>query len=296
MISTSTVPGQAPAAEYVLTVSCIDRPGIIFAIAGFLVGHDANVTESQQFDDREAGLFFLRIQFGPVAGRPLGAGALRKDFGPVADTFGMTWQLTDTAARQRVLIMVSKYGHCLNDLLFRASTGALNIDIVAVVSNHPDLAVMADNYGIPFRHVLVDPGHKAGAEAELLRLVDEFRVDLVVLARYMQILSDDLCKRLEGRAINIHHSMLPSFKGARPYFQAHERGVKLVGATAHYVTADLDEGPIIEQTVARVDHSMTAADVTALGRDNECLALAHAVQWHSENRVLLDGKRTVVFP
>jgi formyltetrahydrofolate deformylase len=190
---------------------------------------------------------------------------------------------------------VSRFGHCLNDLLFRASTGWLNIDIVAVVSNHPDLAPMADEYEIPFYHVPVDPADKAKAESELLRLVDELQADLVVLARYMQILSDDLCRQLEGRAINIHHSMLPSFKGARPYFQAYERGVKLVGATAHYVTADLDEGPIIEQTVTPVNHSMTAADFTAVGQDTECLALAHAVRWHSENRVLLDGKRTVVF-
>jgi formyltetrahydrofolate deformylase len=191
--------------------------------------------------------------------------------------------------------MVSKFGHCLNDLLFRVSTGSIRVDVVAVVSNHPDLAVMADNYGVPFHHVPVEADRKGEAEEELLRLVGDLRVDLVVLARYMQILSDDLAKRLDGRVINIHHSILPSFKGARPYFQAYDRGVKLVGATAHYVTGDLDEGPIIEQTVARVDHSMTAEYITALGRDNECLALAHAVQWHSENRVLLDGKRTVVF-
>jgi len=291
MVSDSAAPGT----EHVLTVSCTDRPGIIYAITSFLVDHDANVTESQQFDDRKAGMFFMRIQFEPATDRPLDAAALRRDFTAVAESFGMTWNLTAAGHRQRVLIMVSKFGHCLNDLLFRASTGALQIDVAAVVSNHPDLAGMADNYRVPFFHVPVDPGGKAEAEAELLRLAGDLRVDLIILARYMQILSDDLCKQLEGRAINIHHSMLPSFKGARPYFQAYERGVKLVGATAHYVTADLDEGPIIEQTVARVDHSMTAEDVTALGRDTECLALAHAVQWHSENRVLLDGKRTVVF-
>jgi formyltetrahydrofolate deformylase len=294
----STLPAlrKAPAAEYVLTVSCAERPGIIYAIMGFFVDHGANVTESQQFDDRRAGMFFIRVQFEPVAGCSLDADSLRREFTSVAESFGMAWQLTDAAHRPRVLIMVSKFGHCLDDLLFRASTGALKIDVAAVVSNHPDLAVMADNYGVPFHHVPVEPGHKDEAEAELLRLADDLGVDLVVLARYMQILSDDLCKRLEGRAINIHHSMLPSFKGARPYFQAYERGVKLVGATAHYVTADLDEGPIIEQTVARVNHSMTPEDVTELGQDNERLALAHAVRWHSENRVLLDGKRTVVFP
>ena len=285
----------APGAEYVLTVSCADRPGLILAISNFLVDHDANVIESKQFDDRQVGMFFMRVQFESASGSPLDADVLRKDFAAVSESFGMTWNLTDAAQRQRVLIMVSKYGHCLNDLLFRASTGWLNIDIVAVVSNHPDLAPMADDYEIPFYHVPVDPADKAKAEAELLRLVDEVQADLVILARYMQILSDDLCRQLEGRAINIHHSMLPSFKGARPYFQAYERGVKLVGATAHYVTADLDEGPIIEQTVTHVDHSMTAEDFTAIGRDTECLALAHAVRWHSENRVLLDGKRTVVF-
>jgi formyltetrahydrofolate deformylase len=281
--------------EYVLTVSCTDRPGIVHAIASFLVDHDANVTESQQFGDRKVGMFFMRIQFGAAADRPLDEAALIRDFTTVAESFCMTWNLTTAGHRPRVLIMVSKFGHCLNDLLFRASTDALQVDIAAVVSNHPDLAGLADNYRVPFFHVPVEPGRKADAEADLIRLVSDLRIDLVILARYMQILSDDLCKQLEGRAINIHHSILPSFKGARPYFQAYDRGVKLVGATAHYVTADLDEGPIIEQTVERVDHWMSAETVTALGRDNECLALAHAVQWHCENRVLLDGKRTVVF-
>ena len=285
----------APRAEYVLTASCADRPGIIHAVTGFLVAHDANVTESQQFADRKAGRFFTRLQFEPVAGGALDAAVLREDFTAVAGNYGMTWSLTAAGHRQRALIMVSKFGHCLNDLLFRASTGELRIDIAGVASNHPDLAAMADNYRIPFFHIPVEPGRKSDAEAELLRRVGDLRIDLVILARYMQILSDDLCKQLEGRAINIHHSMLPSFKGARPYFQAYERGVKLVGATAHYVTADLDEGPIIEQSVARVDHAMTPEAVTALGRDTECQALARAVQWHSENRVLLEGKRTVVF-
>jgi formyltetrahydrofolate deformylase len=301
MTSSSAVPDSAVSdsaaagTEHVLTVSCTDRPGIMYAIASFLVGHDANVTESQQFNDRKAGLFFMRVQFAAAAAHPLDAALLSSDFTMVAESFGMTWNLTAAGHHPRALIMVSKFGHCLNDLLFRASTGALPVDIAAVVSNHPDLAVMADNYRIPFFHVPVEPGHKADAEAGLLRLVADLRIDLVILARYMQVLSDDLCKQLDGRAINIHHSILPSFKGARPYFQAYERGVKLVGATAHYVTADLDEGPIIEQTVARVDHWMSAEAVTALGRDTESLALARAVQWHCENRVLLDGKRTVVF-
>jgi formyltetrahydrofolate deformylase len=285
----------APGAEYVLTVSCAERPGLIHAVSGFLVEHDANVIESKQFDDRQAGTFFMRVQFESASATPLDEGKLREDFAAVAGNLGMTWNLTDAARRQRVLIMVSKYGHCLNDLLFRASTGWLNIDVVAVVSNHPDLAPMADDYEVPFYHVPVDSADKGKAEAELLRLAGELQADLIVLARYMQILSDDLCKQLEGRAINIHHSMLPSFKGARPYFQAYERGVKLVGATAHYVTSDLDEGPIIEQTVTSVNHAMTAADFTAVGQDTESLALAHAVRWHTENRVLLEGKRTVIF-
>jgi len=285
----------APGAEYVLTVSCAERPGLLHAVSGFLVGHDANVIESKQFDDRQAGTFFMRVQFESASAAALDEGKLREDFAAVAASFGMTWNLTDAAKRQRVLIMVSKYGHCLNDLLFRASTGWLNIDVVAVVSNHPDLAPMADDYEVPFYHVPVDPADKAKAEAELLRLAGERQADLIVLARYMQVLSDDLTRALEGRAINIHHSMLPSFKGARPYYQAYERGVKLVGATAHYVTADLDEGPIIEQTVTPVNHAMTPADFTAVGQDTECLALAHAVRWHTENRVLLEGKRTVVF-
>jgi len=285
----------APGAEYVLTVSCAERPGLIHAVSGFLVDHDANVIESKQFDDRQAGTFFMRVQFESASTIPLDEGELRAGFAAVAGGFGMTWNLTDAASRQRVLIMVSKYGHCLNDLLFRASTGWLNIDVVAVVSNHPDLAPMADDYEVPFYHVPVDPADKGKSEAELLRLAGELEADLIVLARYMQVLSDDLCRQLEGRAINIHHSMLPSFKGARPYYQAYERGVKLVGATAHYVTAELDEGPIIEQTVTPVNHAMTAADFTAVGQDTECLALAHAVRWHTENRVLLEGKRTVVF-
>ena len=207
----------------------------------------------------------------------------------------MAWRLLDAAEKQRVLILVSKFGHCLNDLLYRANSGALNIDVSAVISNHPDLGILADTYSVPFRHIPVTPETKAEAEAQLLKAIDELNIDLVVLARYMQILSSDLCKQLEGRAINIHHSMLPSFKGARPYQQAYNRGVKLIGATAHYVTPDLDEGPIIEQAVTRINHAMTAAHVTQLGRDNECLALSRAVQWHTENRVLLDGRRTVVF-
>jgi formyltetrahydrofolate deformylase len=286
---------QTPTSDYVLTLSCADKPGIVYAVSKFLIDHDCNIVESQQFDDREDGTFFMRVQFQPDQPPDLGLDKLRRDFGAVATVFGMSWRLLAAAEKQRVLIMVSKFGHCLNDLLYRTRTGWLNIEIPAIVSNHPDLATLADNYNIPFYHLPVTPERKPEAEEELLQLVDDLGIDLVVLARYMQVLSTDLCKKLDGRAINIHHSMLPSFKGARPYRQAYDRGVKLVGATAHYVTADLDEGPIIEQQVARVDHSMTTEEVTALGRDTECLALARAVHWHAENRVLLDGRKTVVF-
>jgi formyltetrahydrofolate deformylase len=279
----------------VLTLSSPDQDGIVLAVARFLAEHQCTIAESQQFRDPGQARFFMRVQFEHLDGRVLDLTALQQDFAAIAAPMMMSWRLTRAAQPQRVLIMVSKYGHCLNDLLYRASTGALNIVVPAIVSNHPDLGVMADNFDVPFHHVQVTPDTKAEAEARLLELVDELDIDLVVLARYMQVLSADLCRKLEGRAINIHHSMLPSFKGARPYHQAHERGVKLIGATAHYVTANLDEGPIIEQDVTRVDHSMSAAQVTALGRDNECLALARAVQWHCDNRVLLDGLRTVVF-
>jgi formyltetrahydrofolate deformylase len=293
--SMSAVPKQTPSTDYVLTLSCVDRPGIVYAIANFVAEHKCNIVDSQQFADRNAGAFFMRVQFEPVEGAESDLEALCRDFATTAATFGMSWRLLRAAEKQRVLIMVSKLGHCLNDLLFRTSTGWLNIEISALVSNHPDMAILADNYGVPFHHIPVTAETKPQAEAKLLELIEELRIDLVVLARYMQILSADLCRKLEGRAINIHHSMLPSFKGARPYFQAHQLGVKVVGATAHYVTTDLDEGPIIEQQVARIDHSMSAEDLTAFGRDNECLALARAVHWHTQNRVLLDGRRTIVF-
>jgi formyltetrahydrofolate deformylase len=291
-----TSPESPQAADdLVLTLSCPDRPGLVFDVARLLIGRRCNIVESQQFSDRESDTFYMRVRFGDADGGALDKEALRRDIQELAARSDMTWRMSSASDRRRVLIMVSKFGHCLNDLLFRAASGALAVDVAAVVSNHPDLAVLADNHNVPFHHVPVAAATKPEAEARLLELVDELEVDLVVLARYMQILSTDLCKHLEGRAINIHHSMLPSFKGARPYFQAKDRGVKLVGATAHYVTADLDEGPIIEQEVARVDHTMSAEDVTTLGRDNECLALARAVRWHTENRIILDGHRTVVF-
>ncbi len=284
-----------PGAGLVLTLSCPDQPGIVLAVARFLADHRCTITESQQFRDPTQARLFMRVQFEHVYGHAPDLPELRQGFASVAGALTMSWRLTRAADPQRVLIMVSKYGHCLNDLLYRASTGALNIVVSAVVSNHPDLGVLADNFGVPFHHVPVTPETRADAEARLLELIADLDVDLIVLARYMQILSVDLCHTLEGRAINIHHSILPSFKGARPYQRAHERGVKLIGATAHYVTADLDEGPIIEQEVARIDHSLSADQVTALGRDNECRALARAVRWHTDNRVLLDGARTVVF-
>ena len=284
-----------PGQHCVLTLACPDTLGIVHAVSGFLVEQECTIRESQQFEDPDSGTFFMRVQFARADGSSLDVDQLRSDFTTVSDRFGMTWRLVDASERQRVLIMVSKFAHCLNDLLFRTSVGELNLDVVAVVSNHPDLGRLADNYDVPFRHIPVTPDTKPDAEAALLDLVREERIDLVVLARYMQILSDDLCKQLEGRAINIHHSMLPSFKGARPYHQAHARGVKVIGATAHYVTPDLDEGPIIEQEVIRIDHTYDPRALATVGQDAEALALSRAVRWHSERRVLLNGHSTVVF-
>jgi formyltetrahydrofolate deformylase len=279
----------------VLVLSCQDAPGIVHAVSGWLVQERCTIVESHQFDSLTSGMFYMRVEFAHVDRTPLDVAALRRSFEETAGRFGMSWRLADAAERQRVLIMVSQYAHCLNDLLFRNSVGELNLDVVAVVSNHPTLADIADFYRVPFRHVPVSRDTKAEAEAALLEIIREERVELVVLARYMQILSDDLCRQLEGRAINIHHSVLPSFKGARPYHQAHARGVKFIGATAHYVTADLDEGPIIEQEMLRVDHSSSPEQLAARGREAETRALAHAVRWHTENRVIIHGNRTVVF-
>ena len=278
---------------YVLTILCPDRPGIVHAVSGFLVQHGGNILESQQYDDLDQDRFFMRVLF--AAPPPATLEGLRDDFPRVAGEFSMTWELWDATAPYRTLVMVSKFDHCLNDLLFRMRNGSLQIAVPAVVSNHRDCEPLARAYGVPFHHVPVTPDTKHEAEARLLELVDELEVDLVVLARYMQVLSDETCKRLEGRAINIHHSFLPSFKGARPYHQAFDRGVKLVGATAHYVTGDLDEGPIIEQDVIRVDHRSDAAALAAAGRDVEAQVLSRAVRWHAESRVLLNGSRTVVF-
>ncbi len=277
--------------HWVLTLSCPDRAGIVHAVAGLLAEHGGNITESQQFGDPLSGLFFMRVQVVSAASRSDLAAAVAE----LAKGFEMTWQLDEVGRRMRTIVMVSTAAHCLHDLLFRQQSEALPIEIVGVVSNHRDLEGLAGFYGIDFHHVPVTRETKADAEQHLLELVDSLDVELVVLARYMQILSDDLCRTLSGRIINIHHSFLPSFKGARPYAQAHDRGVKLIGATAHYVTGDLDEGPIIEQDVERVDHSRHVEDLVALGQDVERRALARAVRWHAEHRVLLDGRRTIVF-
>ncbi|MFC9639931.1 formyltetrahydrofolate deformylase [Streptomyces mirabilis] len=287
-------PRPQPGREFVLTLSCPDQAGLVHAVTTFLVSHSGNILESQQFNDRLQDRFFMRVHFD-VSDPDVSLEDLRTGFGPVGQAYGISWRLHDASTPTRTLIMVSKFGHCLNDLLFRKSTGALNIEIPAIVSNHRDFEPLAQTYGVPFHHIPVTKETKAEAEARLLSLVDELDIDLVVLARYMQILSDDLCKQLDGRAINIHHSFLPSFKGARPYVQAHQRGVKLVGATAHYVTPDLDEGPIIEQDVIRVDHSRAPDELVTLGRDVEAHVLSRAVEWHSESRVLTNGSCTVVF-
>jgi formyltetrahydrofolate deformylase len=286
--------GADPGREYVLTLSCPDKPGIVYAVSRFVVQRSANILASQQYGESPDGRFFMRVHFSlPPPGQPLAA--LERGFSWVAEAFGMDWQLHDRAARARTLIMVSRLGHCLNDLLFRAKTGSLPVDVVGVASNHDDFGELAASYRIPFHHIPVTPATKETAEAQLLEVIGDAGVDLIVLARYMQILSGDVCKRVEGRMINIHHSFLPSFKGAKPYHQAHARGVKLVGATAHYVTPDLDEGPIIEQDVIRVDHTLSPLRLAEAGRDVEAQVLARAVTWHAEHRVLLNDDRTVVF-
>ena len=283
----------APAGDFVLILACPDRPGIVHAVSGFLVRHGGNILESQQFGDQLVGRFFMRIDF--VVSDGVDADTLRSDFAGIAEEFAMEFELWDATAPYRTLIMVSKHLHCLNDLLFRTSTRSLQIEIPIVVSNHLDAEPLVRSYGLDFRHIPVTPETKPEAEAELLGLVDDLDIHLVVLARYMQVLSDDACRRLSGHAINIHHSFLPSFKGARPYHQAFDRGVKLVGATAHYVTGDLDEGPIIEQDVMRVDHTYDQEQLVSAGRDVEAQVLSRAVRWHSQSRILLNCHRTVVF-
>lgn len=281
-------------ARLVLTLSCTDRSGIVGAVGTFLAQQRCNIVESAQFGDPETRRFMMRVSFERLDGAPDHA-ALAKAFVPISEHFAMQWRLYDGHTRPRVLLMVSKADHCLNDLLYRYKVGALSMDPVAIVSNHRDTYRLAASYDIPFHHLPVTPLSKPEQEARLWALIEKTGAELVVLARYMQILSDALCRRLEGMAINIHHSFLPSFKGASPYRQAHARGVKLIGATAHYVTPELDEGPIIEQEVARVTHAMNADELSSVGRDVECQALARAVRFHVERRVFLNGPKTVVF-
>jgi formyltetrahydrofolate deformylase len=277
---------------YILTLSCPDRPGIVHAVSGFLLERGGNIEEAAQYNDHDTGLFFMRVRF---ACGQLTQDDLRTQLKMFAEGFQMQWKLHDSRQPMKTVIFVSKEGHCLNDLLFRWKSGLLPLDIRAIVSNHRDFYQLAASYNVPFHHIPVTAATKAQAEARGYEVIEAEGAELVVLARYMQILSDDLCRKVSGRAINIHHSFLPSFKGAKPYYQAHDRGVKLIGATAHYVTADLDEGPIIEQDVARVDHSYTVEHLTATGRDTESMVLARAVKWHSEHRVLINGHKTVIF-
>ena len=277
---------------YILTLSCPDRTGIVHAVSGFLLERGGNIEEAAQYNDHDTGLFFMRVQF---ACDQVDGAALNAQWGEFAQTFQMKWDLHTATQPMRTVLMVSKEGHCLNDLLFRWKSGLLPLDIRAIISNHREFYQLAASYNVPFHHIPVTAATKEQAEARQYEIIQTEGAELVVLARYMQILSDDLCRKLAGRAINIHHSFLPSFKGAKPYYQAHDRGVKLIGATAHYVTADLDEGPIIEQDVARVDHSKTVEDLTTTGRDTESQVLARAVKWHSEHRVLINGHKTVIF-
>jgi len=293
---------MASSNEFILTLACRDTTGIVHAVSGLLFQAGCNIIDSQQFGDVQGddatGLFFMRVHFAaPV--HLADTAMLENLFSHVRTQFQMDAQLRAVAQRPRLLLMVSQHGHCLNDLLFRWKSAQLDVDIPAIVSNHAAYAGLAESYGIPFHHLPLptgcDAATKRAQEQQIEALIDRERVDLVVLARYMQILSPEFCAALKGRAINIHHSFLPSFKGAKPYYQAHARGVKLIGATAHYVTADLDEGPIIEQDVARVEHTLSSDDLTAVGRDVECVVLARAVRWHVQHRVLMNGHKTVVF-
>jgi len=280
--------------SYVLALSCPDRSGIVYHVSGFLLERGGNIVDADQSGDPETGLFFMRVHFS-IARPEFGVERLRREFGELAERFRMTWRIHDNAVKSKLLIMVSQQGHCLNDLLYRFRTGWLNVDIPAVVANHMDFYQLCASYNVPFFHLPVTRQNKAHQEARLMEIVREKEVDVMVLARYMQVLSAEVCRELTGRCINIHHSFLPSFKGAKPYLQAYQRGVKLIGATAHFVTSDLDEGPIIEQDVARVDHSMDAETLAGIGRDVECVVLARAVKWHSEHRIMLNGNKTVVF-
>jgi len=278
--------------HWILTLVCEDRPGIVHAISGAIVEAEGNITESQQFSSDDTGTFFMRLQVESAVQRE----TFERAIGPVTEKYGMTWKLDVVGRPLRALVLVSTAGHCLNDLLFRQRAGQLAVDVPLVLSNHPDLAELAAFYGVPFEsHPVVSPGTRLAFEQRVLEVVEEHDIELVVLARYMQILSPELCASLAGRIINIHHSFLPGFKGANPYKQAHARGVKIIGATAHFVTSDLDEGPIIEQNIVRVDHTRTPAQLVAIGQDEESRTLTQAVKWFSEDRVLLDGARTIIF-
>ncbi|KAG9241526.1 formyltetrahydrofolate deformylase [Calycina marina] len=284
-------------AEYILTLSCPDQPGIVHAVTGFLAEHNLNIKDSQQFGDPTSNKFFMRVHFMPVdsATSETNIEQLQTSFNKTAESLSMTFKLSSVAQKPRVLIMVSKIGHCLNDILFRQSISQLAIDVPLIVSNHPDYAPLAKSYNIPFHHLPVTVDTKLEQEKQILDLVEENKIDLIVLARYMQVLSPGLCSAMSGKIINIHHSFLPSFKGAKPYHQAYDRGVKIIGATAHFVTSDLDEGPIIEQNVVRVDHSLSPKELTLEGSNVESNVLATAVKWVTESRVLLNGSKTVVF-
>ncbi|NIH53833.1 formyltetrahydrofolate deformylase [Lysinibacter cavernae] len=290
--SDAIAPSATTTQHWVLSFSCVDQPGIVHAISGAVVDAGGNITESQQFSSDDTGRFFMRLQVLSPATRDELEATLR----PVAERYEMSWKLDIVGRRIRTLLLASTAQHCVNDLLFRARGGQLPIDVPLILANHPTLSDLASFYGVPFEHKPVTgPDSKAAFEDRIREVIAEHNIELVVLARYMQILSPELCEELSGKAINIHHSFLPGFKGANPYKQAHQRGVKLIGATAHFVTTDLDEGPIIEQDVARVDHSRTPAELVALGQDEESRALRRAVTWFAENRILLDGDRTIIF-
>src|SRR4249919_2379764 len=278
--------------EFILTLSCPDRRGIVRAVSGALADNGCNILDSAQFNDVATGVFYMRVHFADETG---GGRDLREKFTALGQEFAMDWRLHDASHKPRVLLMVSKIGHCLNDLLFRHASGLIHAETPAVVSNHEDFRALTESHGIAYHYLPVTAETRAEQEKKLLQLVDELRIDLVVLARYMQVLSPELCRTLRGRAINIHHSFLPSFKGAHPYAQAHARGVKLIGATAHFVTDALDEGPIIEQDVIRVGHALSAKEFTAMGRDVESVVLARAVNWFVQQRILLNGDKTIIF-
>ncbi|WP_149739422.1 formyltetrahydrofolate deformylase [Rhizobium sp. RU20A] len=280
--------------SYVLTVSCKSTRGIVAAITGYLAEKGGNIVDSSQFDDLETGLFFMRLTF--ISQEGVAGEEIKSGFAPIAKQFGMTYEFHDSDAKMKVMLMVSRFGHCLNDLLYRWKIGALPIEIVGVVSNHFEYQKVVVNHDIPFHHIKVTKENKPQAEAKLMEIVEQSGAELIVLARYMQVLSDAICKKMSGRIINIHHSFLPSFKGANPYKQAFERGVKLIGATAHYVTADLDEGPIIEQDVARITHAQSPDDYVSIGRDVESQVLARAIHAHIHHRVFMNGNKTIVFP